>query len=111
MRFLPNVTFEPLAGFTEKFWCHGQIALGSSDVHVPEISRQLGQQALHISSLAIPANQPMNCEGVSQVMKSGLKTSSIMPLHSCSQAQAAEDSVCGPSGYPVSRARNEEWGR
>jgi hypothetical protein len=77
MRFLPNVTFEPLAGFTEKFWCHGQIALGSGDVHVPEISRQLGQQALHISSFAIQTNQPMNSEGVSQVMKSGLKTSSM----------------------------------
>src|ERR1700681_435936 len=43
-----------------------------------------------------------------QVMKSRLKTSSIVALHASSETQSIEGSLCGSPFYRTSRTRNEE---
>src|SRR5882762_3475937 len=43
-----------------------------------------------------------------QVLKARLKPSSIVALHSSSETQSVEGSLCGSSFYRTSRTRNEE---
>src|SRR5260370_21594533 len=45
---------------------------------------------------------------MAQVMKSRLKTSSIVALHATSKTQSVEGSLCSSSFYRTSRTRNEE---
>src|SRR5215813_13003186 len=56
-----------------------------------EVGCQLRQQVLHVCSLTIPGDQAMDCEGMPQIMKSRLVTTSIMALHAGAGTQSAED--------------------
>ena len=75
-------------------------------MNVAEVSCQLWQQALHVCALAIPGDQPMNSEGMPQVMKSRLVTTSILAQHACANTQAAEDVF-----RPVARQRGFRAGQ
>src|ERR1700752_2707616 len=88
---LPGVAFKSLACFPQQFRRHREITLSSCDIHVPQIGGQLWQQALHVSSLAVPGNQAMNREGMTHVMEPWLEPSSIMPFHFGTATQPAED--------------------
>ena len=78
-------------------------------MHVPKVSRQLRQQTLYVRPFAVPGNQAMNGEGVTKVVKAGLEASPIVALHTGLATQSAEESVCGPSCYPIPRTGDEEW--
>ena len=58
--------------------CQGEVTLCGSDMNMAEVSCQLWQQALHVCPLAIPGDKAVNGEGVPQVMKSRLITTSIL---------------------------------
>ena len=56
-----------------------------------EICCQLGQQALHVCSLAIPGNQAVNCEGMPQVVKARLIAAFVPAYDACADPQTTED--------------------
>jgi hypothetical protein len=91
MLALPRVAFKALASLLQQFRCHGQVSLRAGDMDMAEISCQLRQQALHVCALAIPANQAMNCEGMSQVVKTRLIAAFVPPYDTCADPQSAED--------------------
>src|ERR1043165_8785336 len=75
------VLFKAPAGLVQQFRWHGQVALGGGDMNMAEISCELGEQALHVCSLAIPGNHAMYGGGVAQVMQPRLITAAIVPRH------------------------------
>ncbi|HWZ12919.1 MAG TPA: hypothetical protein VNX22_07270 [Acidobacteriaceae bacterium] len=64
---LPGVTFKAVTGLLQQFRRHREITLSGGKVYVAQVGGQLGQQALHVSPLAIPGNQTMNGESVPQM--------------------------------------------
>jgi hypothetical protein len=73
-----SVSLKALAGFVQQLRRQREVTLCGSDMNMAEVSCQLWQQALHVCPLAIPGDQTMNGEGVTQVVKSRLVTTSIL---------------------------------
>jgi hypothetical protein len=65
----------------QQFRRHSEITLSGGKVRVAQVGSQLGQQALHISPLAIPGNQTMNGESVPEIVKARLIAGLIVTQH------------------------------
>src|ERR1700692_903746 len=61
--------FQPLAGRPQQFRSSGQIPIGVGNVGMPEIGGQDGQAPLWVFTVAIPAQQSLDCKTVSKVVQ------------------------------------------
>src|SRR5262249_26607937 len=70
MATLPSrVALEAPIGLCQQLRRHAQVDLRGGQLHMPQVDRQLGQQLLHIDPLPIPGRQPVDGEGVAQVVQ------------------------------------------
>ena len=74
---------------------------------MPQVDRQLGQQLLHIGPLPIPGRQPMDGEGVAQVVQPRL-VASAGPPDAGLLTHTQEAFVDGVLIQPRARAHREE---
>ena len=72
MRRLHGITFEAETCLAKQFWRQRKVALRAGDVNVAEIGRQLRQEALHIGAVAVPGDEPVDCEAVPVMPNSAL---------------------------------------
>ena len=72
MRRPHSVTLEAKACLAKQFRRQREVALRAGDMHVAEIGRQLRQKALHIGTVAVPGDEPVNGEAVPEVMQAWL---------------------------------------
>jgi hypothetical protein len=69
------VLLEPAAGQFQQLRRRLQISLGSDDVLVAEIGRQQGQLGVDIDTLVCPSREPMNGEGMAELIGARAGTS------------------------------------
>ena len=74
---------------------------------MPEICRESGKQPLYIGILSIPFGQPMNGEGVPQVVNSWLVCRYLVTNHTGKLTQANETRIDHPevNGFAVLRLK------
>jgi hypothetical protein len=66
------VLLEPLTGLLQQLGRHGEIPLGSTEIHMTEVSGKRRKKALNISALLVPGDKPVDRKRMPQVMDSGL---------------------------------------
>src|SRR2546428_12016773 len=89
----------------EQRWGHGEVALRSSDMYMPQIGGEVRQEPLHIRSFLIPGHQPMDGPRVSQVMETGLIAWAVMAAHRRLRTHPAKDAFGLLAGHGLARAR------
>jgi hypothetical protein len=73
MRHLRSgVTFKAEAGLFEQFGRHREITLCRAYLAMSEVRREVRQEPLHVFAFAVPGNEANDCEGVTEIVQSGL---------------------------------------
>jgi hypothetical protein len=73
--FLPaysRVEVKTLRCLGEQLRGHGQIALGARDIDMSKVRREQWQEDLNVCTLAVPSDEPVDSEGMSEVVKARL---------------------------------------
>ena len=78
---------------------------------MPQIDRQLRQQVLHIGPLAIPGRQPMNGEGVTQVVQARLVACAVIASDAGVLTKASEVALYRVLAHSGAIAHGEEVAR
>src|SRR5438105_3759104 len=89
MALLPaGIPLKASAGLLQHLWRHGQVDLRVRKMGVPEIDRQVIHEPLHVFSAPIPFRQPVDGEGMPNVVHSWrLAFASRMPGELFAQGQ------------------------
>jgi len=72
---------------------HREIALGPAEIAMPQVRRQLREEALDIRTLAIPCHDPHDGGGMPEIMETGLGAHPIMADDAGTGPQLAEDAI------------------
>src|ERR1035438_2685776 len=112
-----GVAFETQARFAQQLSGHREITLRVSNLVMPEVGRQVRQQALYILALAIPGDKTDCCEGMPKVMQARLATcaaqtryaSFLAQVLECSFRLLARHAIGLPSSQERSRGRSPCW--
>lgn len=63
-----------IGGKIHKLWGGVQISLSANDVYVSRVSRKPRKASMEVHALAIPSAEPMNCEGMPEVIRTWADT-------------------------------------
>jgi hypothetical protein len=66
---------------------------------MPQVRRQLGEEALDICPLAIPSHDPHNGGGMPEIMQTGLGAHPIMTDNAGTGPQLAEEAIDAAIAY------------
>jgi hypothetical protein len=97
MAILPaGVPLEPGAGLLQQLRGHGQIDLRGRQAGVPEVHGQVVQEPLHVRPLPVPRRQPVDREGVPEVVQPGLIAGVSRTVHLGALPEASERALQRP---------------
>ena len=72
-----GVPLEAVAGLLQQFRRHGQVNLGVRQAGMPQVYGEVIHQPLHVRPLAIPLGQPMDREGMPEIVKPRLVATAV----------------------------------
>src|SRR6186713_1518770 len=100
----------PVGGKLEEFWDRFDVPVSVGHVNVPKVRRELGQLALHVTSLPVPADERLCGKLVAHVMESRA-VPTVMPTSGRAQADDAgndHEVVLGAAARDARAALREE---
>src|SRR5580704_3311100 len=104
----PPSCFEPFTCGPQQLGRRRQIPVSIFNLAVPKKRRKDRQVALDIGTVAVPAEQCLNREGMPQIVHPG--TNSIARLLQPSRATDIAEALVGAADWPTALVNEEGWG-
>ena len=86
------VVLKAEAGPFQQLRRHGQVVLRTAQIFMPKVGSQLRQQTLHIGTVAIPCDHPVNGCGVTKIVQPRWIAGSFIALNACCTPDALKES-------------------
>jgi hypothetical protein len=88
-----RLMFKTRARLLQEVGRHREIALGPAEIAMPQVRRQLREEALDIRTLAIPGHDPSDGCGMPEIMETGLGAHPIMADDAGTGPKLAEEAI------------------
>ena len=104
------MVMEPAVNFSKQLRCGTQVNLGGGNFHVAQVGGERGEPGVDVLPITIPGQQPMNCEGMPQIVDT--RDGALVARNPAVAQQLMESSVdCGVAQTLLSLIEKQWAGR